>query len=242
MASEQSFHWARRLNPVLRGWCNYFRHGVSARTLGYVDHFAFWDRRLAAQTTRPAEHAHPGSAPSSRLEDPRRERRDVPAQRGRHRALPLPGRTHPDTMDEPNTNSGMTTWRTGCSGTGTSGSGGGPQKRTSRKTGTALRPDLTPTGRAARMTPTSTDTCQHLQAGHSAASPATAGAPQPVTPTAPSRRATMSPDGDRSPGTCQCLLGHRRRRKRAQYRRRQDGSMAVHASERPPPQLDPDLR
>jgi len=32
----------RRLNPVLRGWCNYFRHGVSARTFGYVDHFAFW--------------------------------------------------------------------------------------------------------------------------------------------------------------------------------------------------------
>src|SRR5664280_89779 len=32
----------RRLNPVLRGWCNYFRHGVSARTFGYLDHFAFW--------------------------------------------------------------------------------------------------------------------------------------------------------------------------------------------------------
>lgn len=32
----------RRLNPGLRGWCNYFRHGVSARTFGYVDHFAFW--------------------------------------------------------------------------------------------------------------------------------------------------------------------------------------------------------
>lgn len=32
----------RRLNPALRGWCNYFRHGVSARTFGYVDHFAFW--------------------------------------------------------------------------------------------------------------------------------------------------------------------------------------------------------
>ena len=31
-----------RLNPVLRGWCNYFRHGVSARTFGYLDHFAFW--------------------------------------------------------------------------------------------------------------------------------------------------------------------------------------------------------
>ena len=32
----------RQLNPVLRGWCNYFRHGVSSRTFGYIDHFAFW--------------------------------------------------------------------------------------------------------------------------------------------------------------------------------------------------------
>lgn len=31
-----------RLNPVLRGWCNYFRHGVSKRTFSYIDHFAFW--------------------------------------------------------------------------------------------------------------------------------------------------------------------------------------------------------
>ncbi len=30
----------RRLNPELRGWCNYFRHGVSKRTFCYVDHFA----------------------------------------------------------------------------------------------------------------------------------------------------------------------------------------------------------
>ena len=32
----------RRLNPVLRGWCTYFRHGVSSRTFGYLDHYAFW--------------------------------------------------------------------------------------------------------------------------------------------------------------------------------------------------------
>ena len=32
----------RGFNPVLRGWCNYFRHGVSSRTFDYVDHFAFW--------------------------------------------------------------------------------------------------------------------------------------------------------------------------------------------------------
>jgi RNA-directed DNA polymerase len=32
----------RRLNPVLRGWCTYFRHGVCKRTFSYTDHFAFW--------------------------------------------------------------------------------------------------------------------------------------------------------------------------------------------------------
>jgi RNA-directed DNA polymerase len=30
------------VNRVLRGWCNYFRHGVSARTFSYLDHFTWW--------------------------------------------------------------------------------------------------------------------------------------------------------------------------------------------------------
>jgi RNA-directed DNA polymerase len=30
------------VNRVLRGWCNYFRHGVSSRTFSYVDHFTWW--------------------------------------------------------------------------------------------------------------------------------------------------------------------------------------------------------
>jgi RNA-directed DNA polymerase len=29
-------------NRVLRGWCNYFRHGVSSRTFSYIDHFTWW--------------------------------------------------------------------------------------------------------------------------------------------------------------------------------------------------------
>jgi RNA-directed DNA polymerase len=33
----------RQLNAVLRGWTNYFRHGVSAATFGYLRHFA-WRR------------------------------------------------------------------------------------------------------------------------------------------------------------------------------------------------------
>ena len=32
----------RAINPVLRGWCNYFRHGVSSRTFSYLDHFSWW--------------------------------------------------------------------------------------------------------------------------------------------------------------------------------------------------------
>jgi RNA-directed DNA polymerase len=32
----------RSVNPVLRGWCNYFRHGVSSRTFNYLDHFTWW--------------------------------------------------------------------------------------------------------------------------------------------------------------------------------------------------------
>ncbi|MDQ6725952.1 MAG: reverse transcriptase domain-containing protein [Actinomycetota bacterium] len=30
------------VNRVLQGWCNYFRHGVSAKTFSYVDHFTWW--------------------------------------------------------------------------------------------------------------------------------------------------------------------------------------------------------
>ena len=32
-----------RVNPVLRGWCTYFRHGVSKRIFGYLDHYT-WHR------------------------------------------------------------------------------------------------------------------------------------------------------------------------------------------------------
>jgi RNA-directed DNA polymerase len=31
----------RQLNPIL-GWCNYFRHGASKATFGYLDHLTWW--------------------------------------------------------------------------------------------------------------------------------------------------------------------------------------------------------
>ena len=47
----------RRLNPVLRGWCNYFRHGVSKRTFSYLDYYVFrriwgWLRKRHAKLNR----------------------------------------------------------------------------------------------------------------------------------------------------------------------------------------------
>ena len=45
----------RRLNPVLRGWCNYFRHGVSKRTFSYLDHL-----RLVADLSAGSANGTPG--------------------------------------------------------------------------------------------------------------------------------------------------------------------------------------
>jgi RNA-directed DNA polymerase len=44
----------RQLNPVLRGWCTYFRHGVSKATFGYLDAYVW--RRVTAWIRK----RHPG--------------------------------------------------------------------------------------------------------------------------------------------------------------------------------------
>jgi RNA-directed DNA polymerase len=45
----------RQLNPVLLGWCTYFKHGVSKATFGYLDEYAWrrvhrWIRRRYRKT------------------------------------------------------------------------------------------------------------------------------------------------------------------------------------------------
>lgn len=45
----------RQLNPVLLGWCTYFKHGVSKATFGYLDEYAWrrvtrWLRRRYCKT------------------------------------------------------------------------------------------------------------------------------------------------------------------------------------------------
>lgn len=46
-----------RLNPVLRGWANYFRFDASKRTLAYVDHYAWW--RVIRWLWRKKRHQRP---------------------------------------------------------------------------------------------------------------------------------------------------------------------------------------
>jgi RNA-directed DNA polymerase len=45
-----------RLNPVLRGWCAYFRYGVSSRTFGYLDAYAW--RRILRWLRRRHPHSN----------------------------------------------------------------------------------------------------------------------------------------------------------------------------------------
>jgi RNA-directed DNA polymerase len=125
----------RRLNPTLRGWCNYFRHGVSSRTFNYVDHFAFW--RIAGWLRK----RHPGLSthtvvrrylPGWRISDQGIEMfrpYTVNIERYRYRGarIPTPWSSANDRITR---TSGMNTWRAGCGGSRTSGSEGGPEKPT----------------------------------------------------------------------------------------------------------------
>lgn len=75
----------RHLNPVLRGWCNYFRHGVSSRTFSYVDHFAFW--RIVGWLRK--RHTGLNWGTLSRRFLPRWEVRDGPIEMFRPQALAI---------------------------------------------------------------------------------------------------------------------------------------------------------
>lgn len=117
------------INPVLRGWCSYFCHGASKRVFAYVDHFAWWRIAVWLRKRHPRPqlgHDQPSLPP--RMGDPRRPHRDVPATIGNGQPLPLPRHQDPHTMGRAD----VISRRAGCAETCTSGSEGGPRKRTGR--------------------------------------------------------------------------------------------------------------
>jgi hypothetical protein len=136
-----------RLNPALRGWCAYFRPGVSAATFGYLGHYAGWQvgrwlrRKHARITWKELRRRHCGSgwwpaSPERQLFNPA----TVHTTRYQYRGavIPSPGRPRPKDLTPT-----RDVWRARCTETCTPGSGGGPGKRTGRKTGTPPRADLT---------------------------------------------------------------------------------------------------
>ena len=136
----------QRLNPVLRGWCNYFRHGVCKQTFGYIDHYTWWKivtwirkRHLGLNWGTIKRRFLPGWEISAEGVDMFRPRSVA------HRALPIPGQANPHAMGKSGnriaSTSGMISWRAGCGGSRTSGSEGGPGRPTSGNVDRALRPD-----------------------------------------------------------------------------------------------------
>ncbi len=136
----------RRLNPVLRGWCTYFRHGVSSRTFSYVDHFAFWrivgwlrKRHVGLNMHTLVRRYLPGwRIRDGGIEMFRANAFAIERYRYRGAKIPTPWSSAPQRITR---TSGMNTWRAGCGESRTSGSEGGPGKPTGRKAGRAPRSD-----------------------------------------------------------------------------------------------------
>ena len=89
----------RQLNPALRGWCAYFRPGVSAATFADLarytrDRIIRWARRKHRRITWKTirrRYCNGGWSPAHRD-------RTVQPRRDGHHALPLPGNSHPGTL------------------------------------------------------------------------------------------------------------------------------------------------
>jgi hypothetical protein len=90
----------RQLNPVLLGWCTYFKHGVSKATFSYLDEYAWrrvlrWIRRRYRKTKWAVLfRALPKLAAN------RGRSHTVPAANGHGQPLPLPRCEHPDALGD----------------------------------------------------------------------------------------------------------------------------------------------
>ena len=93
----------RQLALALRGWCNYFRHGVSKRTFGYLSHFTWarvvsWLRhKFRKANWKQLRRRHLGGSRTWWPTDGQRELFDparVPVTRYRYRGEQIPTPWH----------------------------------------------------------------------------------------------------------------------------------------------------
>ncbi len=90
----------RRLNPALRGWCAYFRPGVSSATFAYLSHY-LWQRYgdgCDANTAGPPGRNSAAATAAAAGGPAGQDRETVRPGEGGHHPLPLPGIDHPVTL------------------------------------------------------------------------------------------------------------------------------------------------
>ncbi|PKW18659.1 group II intron reverse transcriptase/maturase [Saccharopolyspora spinosa] len=137
-----------RLNQIVHGWANYFRHAVAKYTFHMLGDF-LWRRVIMWLKTNASlvveGHPQAASRPARGL---------VADHRGRHRVdqlvadtadhpVPLPRQHDPQPLANLTTTRPQQPWRARCSVMGTPGSASGLEKRTGGNTGTALQADST---------------------------------------------------------------------------------------------------
>ena len=146
--SQQDLRYVlTRLNQIMRGWANYFRHAVCKHTFGMLDHFAWWRVIRVAEDAAPLEMEgrppglhHPARAVAA--DHGGRDRAVQPGSACRSPGTataaarsPAPGSsTTPD---------GRNRGEPGARRRRTPGSASGPGKRTGSNPGTAPRADST---------------------------------------------------------------------------------------------------
>lgn len=101
----------RQLNPVLRGWTNYFRHAAASATFSYLQeiHLATGDQLDASQV--PPDVLEEAAAPPPQRGLVARTRRQATVRHPNrpHHPLPLPRSGHPHTLERENNRHGLTT-------------------------------------------------------------------------------------------------------------------------------------
>ena len=134
------------VNRVLRGWFNYFRHGVSAKTFSYLDHSHGGGSSVGYGNDMPGSIKGRWSAATCPIG---RYATATSRCSGHNRSLSSDTDTgapesqhHGQAKQQDRPPQRHNTWRAGCDESRSSGSENGPQKPTSRNADRALRSDF----------------------------------------------------------------------------------------------------
>ena len=147
--ASRSMSCCIRLNPVLRGWCAYFRSGCPAATFSYLSPYSGdGNGDGCAENTARSKWKHlrrrycnGGWWPAIDERNCSTRRRYAPRGTGiAGQRIPSPWQSRRMTNHQ---RSRRGLWRARCIERCTPGSGSGPRKRTGHKAGTALRADFT---------------------------------------------------------------------------------------------------